>query len=404
MRNMRTVKFIFQMALLLMLCSVGLAQSFGNIETKTGKVTQPEEKPEMRLPDNILALEMTINPANYILGPGDELGLNILTSENITFPLKVTPTGDLFIPAVGIVHVEGLNLSVAARNVEEFIHANAYPNAQVNLVLLNVRYFKIQISGAVNAPGFVIATPADRLNEIIEKCEGFHQLAREFSLEVTRGTGEKLQINYLKYLREGDLENNPTFLEGDRIFVPFGDMKTEGIVLRGAVEGAGYDIIEPHELLGSFLQRSVIFNKNADLESVMITRTENGKNVFVSIDPENLFSTELHAGETIDIQWEKGIMINGFVLAPGGFEFFPGYTAADYISMAGGNTVNGNPNRCTVRHRDGSEERGSGVLVRRGDVIIVPRTIKDYIIGDLSALQIVVSVMTIYLTFLATGG
>jgi len=295
-------------------------------------------------------------------------------------------------------------LNLAASNVEKFIHANAYPNAQVNLVLLNVRYFKIQISGAVNSTGFVIATPADRLNEVIEKCEGFHQLAREFSVEIIRSNGEKVRINYLKYLREGDLEHNPTFQEGDKIFVPFGDMKTEGIVLRGAVEGTGYDIIEPNEMLGSFLQRSVVFNKNADLESIMITRTEKGKNIFVSIDPGNLFSTELHAGETIDIQWEKGVMINGFVLAPGGFEFFPGYTAADYISMAGGNSINGNPNRCTVQHRDGSEERGSSVLVRRGDVIIVPRTAKDYIIGDLSVLQIVVSLMTIYLTFLATGG
>ncbi|MBC8215148.1 MAG: hypothetical protein H8E64_01380 [Candidatus Marinimicrobia bacterium] len=90
------------------------------------------------------------------------------------------------------------------------------------------------------------------------------------------------------------------------------------------------------------------------------------------------------------------------MLTPGGFGFFPGYVAADYISMAGGNTPSGNPNRCTVKHRDGTVERGQEVVIRRGDVIVVPRTIKDTIIGDMSALHIVVSLATVYLTYLAT--
>lgn len=379
------------------------AQSFGPSEQD--ETEEPQE--EMNALEDLqgpLALEREINPAEYVLGPGDELGLNILTSINMTYPLIVTPTGDLFIPAVGIVHVAGFNLAEVTKTVEAYIHSNAYPGAKVNLVLINLRNFKVQVSGAVNKPGFIIANPAERLSDIVERAEGFHQLAREFSIEIRHGDGTKSTIDYLKYLRDGDLDHNPTFREGDKIVIPFADMKTEGIVLRGAVEGSGYDIIAPEEALGSFLQRRVRFNQNADLESIVITRKKKGEDVFVNIETQDLFTTKLNAGETIDIQWEKGIMVNGFVLAPGGFEFFPGYTAADYISMAGGNTDKGNPNRCTVRHRDGSIERGQGVVIRRGDVIIVPRTTKDYLIGDLSMLQITVSLMTIYLTYLASRG
>lgn len=400
---MKITNNISKIILLGFLISSIMGQSFGMKEND-----DVEQKTEVEstgsMSDIIIALEKKIDPKVYLVGPGDELGINILTSENISLSLRVTPTGDLFIPAVGIVRVEGLTLEVVTKRVQKFIHDQAYPGANVNIVLLNIRTFKIQITGAVNNPGFYAVMPTDRLDAIIEKSEGFHQLAREFSIDITRKSGENENINYLEYLREGDLENNPTFQEGDRINVPFGDMKTEGIVLRGAVEGAGYDIIEPNENLASFLQRRVKFNKNADLESILITRRENGKNIFINIDPQNLSTTELHAGETIDIQREKGVMINGFVLAPGGFEFFPGYAAADYISMAGGNTLEGNPNRCIVRHRDGTEERGQSIIVRRGDVIIVPRTLKDYFIGDSSALQILVSILTIYLAFLASGG
>jgi len=397
----RTIPLLI--GLLILLPTVLISQSFGPVQTEEVEEPQQQIKTEevIELP---FALEKKIDPSQYVLGPGDELGLNILTATNMTFPLTVTPTGDLFIPAVGIVQVAGFTLEEVTRKVREFIHAEAYPGARVNLVLINLRNFRVQISGAVNKPGFVTANPMERLSDIVERAEGFHQLAREFNIEIRHKDGRKTVVDHLKYLRNGDLDHNPTFREGDHILVPFGDMKTEGIVLRGAVEGSGYDIMAPGEDLGSYLQRQVKFKKNADLESIVITRKLKGRDEFVNVETQDLYKTKLSAGETIDIQWEKGVMVNGFVLAPGGFEFFPGYTAADYISMAGGNTEKGNPNRCTVRHRDGSMERGQGVIVRRGDVIIVPRTTKDYLIGDLSVLQITVSLMTIYLTFLATGG
>ncbi len=400
MNKLNTITVTFFVMLLATQLS---AQSYGHFDQGQTNV-QSDEIRVLESFEESFALERKIDPNEYILGPGDELGLNILTSENITYPLKVTPTGDLFIPSVGVVHVAGLTLTHTISAVQDYIHSHAFPGAKVNLVLVNVRMFKIHISGAVNKLGFVTVNPMERLSDIVKRSGGFHQQAREFSIKIVRANDDHFIVNYLDYLRDGSLDNNPTFLEGDRIIVSFGDIVHEGIVLRGAVAGSGYDIIEPNESLGAFLQRRVKFNKNADLESVVITRKVNGDKFFVDIKPQDFFSTELHAGDTIDILWKKGVMVNGFVLAPGGFAFFPGYVAADYISMAGGNTPNGNPNRCVVKHRDGTEERGQNILIRRGDVIVVPRTMKDAIIGEISALQIVVSLTTIYLTYLATGG
>ena len=399
---MSKIKRLQIFLIVVLIVNTGFGQSFGRLQYEAQEA-QPVQAQTMESFEEIFAFEEKIDPDAYILGPGDELGLNILTTGNMTYPLKVTPTGDLFIPAVGVVRLAGYTLTEAFDIVEDYIHAHAYPGAKVNLVLINVRIFKIQTVGALNKPGFIQVTPLDRLSDILILTKGFHQLAREFSIEVIRKNGEKLAIDYLNYVRTGELSNNPVFQEGDKIIVPFGDMKTEGVVLRGAVRGSGYDIIEPNETLGSFLQRRVKFNKNADLESVVITRKVDGKIGYIGVKPQEVFTTKLRAGDTIDIQWEKGVMINGFVQTAGGFGFFPGYTAADYISMAGGNTVKGNPNKCRVNHRDGSTEYGQDVIIRRGDVIVVPRTMKDYFLGDTSALQILVSAMTIYMTFLAIG-
>ena len=55
----------------------------------------------------IASLEGAISPDQYILGPGDELGISIIMGENLTLPIKITPTGDIFIPSVGLVNVSG---------------------------------------------------------------------------------------------------------------------------------------------------------------------------------------------------------------------------------------------------------------------------------------------------------
>ena len=60
----------------------------------------------------IASLEGAISPNQYILGPGDELGISIIMGENLTIPIKITPTGDIFIPSVGLVNVSGLTIEL----------------------------------------------------------------------------------------------------------------------------------------------------------------------------------------------------------------------------------------------------------------------------------------------------
>ena len=71
--------------------------------------------------------------------------------ENLTLPTKITPTGDIFIPSVGLVNVAGQTLNEARQNIKNFIVENAFPNAKVSIALLNIRKFQIQVVGAVNS-------------------------------------------------------------------------------------------------------------------------------------------------------------------------------------------------------------------------------------------------------------
>ena len=377
------------------------AQTYGRMNIES-QISSQEETQALESFEEKFALERAIDPVTYVLGPGDELGLNILTSENITWPLIVSPSGKLLIPSVGVIHVGGKTLQQGINLVEQFIKERAFPKAQVSMTIVNIRSFLLQVSGAVNRPGFVKVTPVMRLHEVVRKAGNFHQLAREFDITVRSISGEEYKVDYLQFILNGNLEHNPTFQEGDKLIIPFGDVEKEGVVIHGALSGRGYDIITPSETLENFLWRKARFRENADLENVIITRQKNGKEEHLRIQPERFSSIVLKPGDTIDILRERGVSVNGFVQIPGGFQYFPGFTAADYINLAGGNTTEGNPNRVLIRHLDGSSNRGQDVLVRRGDIIVVPRNLKSSIFGDSSLLQIGTALLTVYLTYLAT--
>lgn len=386
--------------LLIMLFSLSFGQNYGRIVTPPHETkNEKKENVESALP--IFALESAIDSDTYMIGPGDEIGLNILTRELLAYPLTITPTGDLFIPGVGACHVAGITLSEAILKVQKFVKNNAFPEAQTHMALLNPRKFKLLITGAVNTPGFVVVTPLTRLDEIVELAGGFQQLAMEFEVKVLRSSGESQTINFQDFLLDGDLKSNPSFLEGDHVQIPFGSIEENGIVVRGSIQGVGYDLIEAGETLGNYIKRQVVFRYDADLENVTITRINSKGSELLIIGSERFDETVLKPGDIVNFMLERGVIVNGYVQTPGGFSYFPGYAVADYIALAGGNTYNGNPRAVTVNRLDGSIEKGINTQVMRGDLIYVPRTRKDIYIGDMSILSIFTSFVTIYLAFLS---
>lgn len=394
----------------LILIVILFSSMFGQTYKSYGKMFQQETKKEdantkgqmeeISMQKKIIILDKVISPEEYIVGPGDIFGVDIILTENITLELMVTPTGDILIPSIGKINLNGLTLEKACSLSIEKIN-EVYPSAKVSIALINLRTFKIQIAGAVRKPGFYEVTAISRLNDVIELAGGFDQFAREFNIQIIRNNGQIEICDIFNFNLKGDLTDNPTFLEGDRIFVPFGEPDKESIVIRGAVFGTGYDIIKENETLGYYLRRQALFLENADLDNVVITRKEADSLIVLKVFPQDFFSTNLKPGDAVDILSERGISVNGFVRSPGSFYFYPGYSSLDYINMAGGNTVEGDVKKAIVRHLDGNIENISSANLKRGDVIIVPRSWKNVAFGELSVLGIVVSFSTVLLTFMA---
>ena len=286
----------------------------------------------IRLPESFI-IETEIDPKTYILGPADKVGLSIMSTSHLTYILTVTPSGELWIPEIGAVAVSGLTIPEAEIKLQKYIQEEKYNTAEVLLILLNIRKFKLQISGAVIVPGFINVSAIERLTDIIHRAGGLHKLADEEKVVIKR-KNSNINCSLKSYQFNGNLENNPILKEGDVVNVPF---------------------LEPF--------------------STQIERSTSHKKTLV--------------------------LVTGFVVKPGGHHFLPGYTIQDYIALSGGITDLGSQKKVAL-YRNGEEiPIDSKLYPQPGDQIDIPANMKFRYLGNISILQTLTAVMSLYLTFVA---
>ena len=175
---------------------------------------------DLTLANPILALEESINPDKYIIGPGDKFGINIDTMEKMFFSASVGPSGDLLIPGVGSVQISGNSLNVSIEAIKKRI-SKTFKNANIDISLIGLKSFKIASLGAVNNPGFAVIQAGSRLDEFLGLVGGLHRDADENNIIKINKVGDSSRLVISKYLADGNLEHNPILNEGDVIEVPF---------------------------------------------------------------------------------------------------------------------------------------------------------------------------------------
>ncbi len=325
-KNINKSNFIILFHLILIVGQFSFGQNFPNIGLNN-------QDKLIRLPEAFI-IETQIDPETYILGPGDKIGLSIITSSNMAYILTIIPSGALWIPDIGPIHISGNNIPDAEIKVAKYIHENRFKTADISLVLLNIRQFKIQVIGAVNSPGFINVSSIERLTDAIRKLGGLHKLADEDNISIQRVNSGEFNCSLKSYQLNGDLANNPILKEGDVIRVAY----------------------------------------NSE------------------------YSEELKASIT---HKQSLVFVTGFVLRPSGHKFLPGYSVNDYIAMSGGATDFGSLKNLSINRNGELLSMENLNYLEPGDEINIPGNMKYRLLGNMSVLQTITAMMTLYLTYQA---
>ncbi len=210
---------IFFLILIISSARAQISNRFGNFDTST-KTSAIRENKDLIPSNSVIALEKSVNPNEYIIGPGDVLGININTMEKLFFSAPVGPAGDLLIPGVGSVHIAGLNLNDSFTSIKTRV-LRTFKNADIDISLISLKSFKVQFFGALNEPGFTAIQAFTRLDEAITLVGGLHRDADEKSILIKNKNGDSNFVNIKYYLLNGNIDHNPILNEGDKVEVFF---------------------------------------------------------------------------------------------------------------------------------------------------------------------------------------
>lgn len=248
----------------------------------------------------------------YILGVGDYLQVDVFNIPDYSGEFRVLSGGNLNIPVVGLIAVEGLSLQQATSLIEESL-APYVRRPTVTLSVLGTRPIQVAIAGEVRRPGAYQVTvgassnaPASipTLTQAIELAEGITQLADIRKIEVKRRSAtvngalssgphnpeqfQTIAVNLWDLLKDGDLGEDLELQDGDQIIIPtantlnpdeINDLAVASfspdqisINVVGEVGSPGLISVPPNTPLNQAILAAGGFNQRSQRETVSLVR------------------------------------------------------------------------------------------------------------------------------------
>ncbi len=120
------------------------------------------------------AATATAAAAEYRLGAGDVIRVNVYQNADLTLETRVSETGYISFPLLGNVRIGGLGVSAAEKLIADGLKGgNFVKQPQVTLTLLQVKGNQASVLGQVNRPGrYPIETADMRLTDLLANAGG----------------------------------------------------------------------------------------------------------------------------------------------------------------------------------------------------------------------------------------
>ncbi|ACL72393.1 polysaccharide export protein [Thioalkalivibrio sulfidiphilus HL-EbGr7] len=167
-----------------------------------------------------------INPA-YRIMPGDQITLRTWGAVAMERVLPVDAQGNIFIPQVGPVQVQGTSAAELNGRVESAIRRVFRDNVSVYTNLQGVQPVAVFVTGFVNSPGLYAGVPSDSLLYFLDQASGIDVASGSFrDIRILRGGRTIATVDLYPFLLSGEIPR-PQFEEGDTLVVgPRGPMIT----------------------------------------------------------------------------------------------------------------------------------------------------------------------------------
>ena len=306
-------------------------------------------------------------PKNYILGPGDEVIVDIFGANQSTIRSVVSPEGYINVDILGPIYLSGKSIESAnvflkgkLAQIYEGL-SGGEEKTDIQLSLGQVRSIQITIVGEVPNPGTFMVTSLSTVFHAMFQAGGVKEPGTVRAIKLVRNNKPIATIDIYDFLLNGSRKNDVRLEEGDVIIVePYKSVvKVQGYVKRPM----NYEMKEG-ETIADLLKYAGGFSKTAYSDNVSVVRQQGHDFVVTTVEASQYSSFFLKNGDEIEVRkmdarFENRIGISGAVFLPGVFELKPEVNSVrKLVNKAGGLLPEAFTQRAIIhrKHQDRSLE------------------------------------------------
>lgn len=257
-------------------------------------------------------------PQNYVLGPGDQLIIDVYGDTQKSEQLTVSPDGDVTVPDYGPVHVAGLSVAAAQSKVRSHL-GTYYESSDIKVTVGQTRTILVNVMGEVKAPGTYTLSAFATVFHALYMAGGVSDLGTLRNIKVYRQGRQISVVDVYEFILNGRLAGNVRLQDNDVIQVgPY-----ESIVdISGRVKRPMAYELRKNESLATLLKYSGGFANDAYKKSLRVLRKNGRMKSVYNVEEFEMPEFKMFDGDSVNVdsiinRFENMVEVKGAVFRPG---------------------------------------------------------------------------------------
>ena len=264
-------------------------------------------------------------PANYVLGPGDEIIIDVWGDSEINLRYTITPDGYITVPGLGRIQLSGLKIEQATsriRNEFSSIYSDLdspEPRTFLGVSVGNTRTIKVNVMGEVVTPGTYTLSSFSSAFNALYAAGGITPIGSLRNIRVFRNGKVAATIDMYEYLMKGNNMADITLHDGDIVMIDPNGIVAQ--ILGEVKRPMKYELL-PSETLSDLLRFAGGFSGEAYRQNLQVDRKGATEKETYTVDQANYASFHLQNGDSISVskilnRFANMVKIGGAINRPG---------------------------------------------------------------------------------------
>lgn len=272
-------------------------------------------------------------PADYTVGAGDEIVIQLFGKENTTHRLRVNRAGTINFPSLGPVQVAGMSFSDVRDSLNQRVKEQMI-GVRSDISLGEMRTMQVFVMGDAYKPGAYTVSALTTISQAIYYSGGFGESGALRNVQLKRNGQVIRKLDMYDLLLEGDARNDVRLLPGDVVFI---GAVGNTIAIDGEVNRPAIYEVKSGETYKQAIQMAGGFTANAYSDQIEVKRyaAKGARDALtLNFSQSHDQQTKVKDGDAVNVlkkseELTRYVQIEGDVRHPGFIEWKSGLRVAD---------------------------------------------------------------------------